>query len=452
MFTFEWVGESPECGIAKVLDRSTTNSRSCEDAIIHAKSLLKRETDFPGGRLYGVRVLVFSLGFGPKLLKVQRGNTEYCVSAVPLGGYVKLAGETSEDERTGSPDEFLSQSKWVRFQVYLAEPVMNILLAWVVLAAVLSRGADVPLYESAPPVVGTVRANSAAAVAGLRPGDRILKIDDRDVPTWDDLEEAVAPMAGQPLDVVAERGGQTLDVRVTSASKYGDGDLGIGPILRPQVNTVVPDSPAAAAGVERGDVVVAIDGAKGLDQPSIIKHIQGAAGKPVVLTLERQGKTVDVTLTPRMSGGVGIIGVELYLFETKRIDPTLAQAAWLSVTQNWDRAALIGRTLRGVLTAQTPMRQLMGPVAIAQFSGEAARAGLKALFDFMALISLNLGLVNLLPVPVLDGGNIAILLLEGASRRDLSIRVKERILIGGAAFVILLMVTAIYNDVMRLIH
>src|SRR5215467_12676787 len=150
-------------------------------------------------RFHGVRVLRFSLGFDPKIFRFVRGGTEYSIGIVPLGGFVKLAGETVEDERTGAPDEFLSKSKWVRFQVYLAGPIMNLLLAFVVLAFVLMRGADVPLYQSSPAVVGSVKADSPADRAGVKPGDRIVSIDGRDIPTWDALDLEVTPKANQAL-------------------------------------------------------------------------------------------------------------------------------------------------------------------------------------------------------------------------------------------------------------
>ena len=148
-------------------------------------------------RRIGVRVLTFSLGFGPKLVNVRRGDTDYCISAIPLGGYVKMAGETAEDERTGAPDEFLSKSKWQRFQVLVAGPVMNLLLAIVVLAVVLYQGADVPAYEQQAPVVGRVVEASAAARAGIRKGDRIVSIADKTVETWEQVLMAILPKANR---------------------------------------------------------------------------------------------------------------------------------------------------------------------------------------------------------------------------------------------------------------
>ena len=404
-------------------------------------------------RWYGVRVLTFSLGFGPKLLSLRRGDTEYCVSAVPLGGYVKLAGETVQDDRQGAPDEFLSKSKWVRFQVYLAGPVMNIALAIVVLTFVLARGADVPLYRSAAPIIGSVAAGSAAEQAGLRVGDRIISIDGKETPTWDSLDMAVVPKANRQLILAVDRQGQRLEVPITpdSEGKYQLGTIGIGPTLRPQIIQVTPDSPAEQAGLRRGDVVLAVNGQRGLIRDKIVEQFQKNPGKPVELEVERDAREIaTISVTPDPSSAM--IGVIIYDFEVRRVDPTLAEAFVLSLKDNWASTVLIGQTLRGLFTREVPMNQLMGPIAIADLSGSAARLSLTALFQFMAMISLNLGLINLLPVPVMDGGQIAILALEGAARRDMSMRVKERILLAGAALIVLLMMTVIYNDIARLLR
>jgi regulator of sigma E protease len=405
-------------------------------------------------RWHGVRVITFSLGFGPKLLKVTRGDTEYCVSAVPLGGYVKLAGETVEEVRTGAPDEFMSQSKWVRFQVYIAGPIMNIVLAFVVLAGVLSRGADVPLYESAPPVVGSVVAGSAAEAAGLRAGDRIISVDGRETPTWDDLMMEVLPKGGRRIVIVAMRDGRRVEVDVTptASGHFELGELGARPVLRPVVAQVNPHTPAERGGLKAGDILVAFNGERGLDRDQITERIRASANTPVTIVVERNGRETTLSLTPEGAPGSALIGAGLIAYETKRIDPTLLQAIALSAQQNWDNTVLIGRTLRGLFTRDTPVRQLMGPVAIAEASGEAAERGILSLFNLMAMISLNLGLLNLMPVPVLDGGHIAILAVEGLARRNLSDRVKERVLMAGAALIVLLMVTVIYNDIARLLR
>jgi regulator of sigma E protease len=405
-------------------------------------------------RWHGVRVITFSLGFGPKLVKMMRGGTEYCISIVPLGGYVKLAGETVEDDRTGAPDEFLSKSKWVRFQVYLAGPVMNLLLAFVVVAAVLTHGAEVPLYQSMPPVLGSVDTGSPAEAAGLQAGDRILEVDDKNVPTWDDLNMAVLPKGGQAISLVVLRDGQQHEVHVTptAVGQFELGDLGINPLLRPVVQGVNPGSPAERAGIQVGDVIAAVAGQRGLPEDKIVDRINHSPGQPVALTLQRHGTDVQVTAVPEGDMGSAMIGVALVPYETRLINPTFVQALGMSARQNWQDTVMIGRTLRGLFTRETPVRQLMGPIGIAEISGSAAKIGFSALMNLMAMISLNLGLLNLLPVPVLDGGHIAILAVEGVSRRELSVRVKERILMAGAALIVLLMVTVIYNDIARLMR
>lgn len=403
-------------------------------------------------RWYGVRVITFSLGFGPKILKSTYGGTEYCISLIPLGGYVKLAGETVEDTPSGASDEFLSKSKWVRFQVYIAGPVMNLLLAWVVLAVVLSQGADVPAYESAAPVLGRIEANSPAAAAGLRVGDRVIAVNGRAVPTWEAFAIEFLPRAGRELDVEVERAGQrvTVPVTPTAVGRYEMGDLGVGPVTRPQIVQVNPGTPAERAGLARGDVLLSVGGERSLPQDEVIKRIRAAGGGALLMLVERDGREVPVTVQPAGAVGSATIGVSISPYEVRRIDPSIPEALSMSAEQNWASAVLIGRTLKGLFTADTPVRQLMGPMGIAEMSGTAAQLGWVALFNLMAMISLNLGLLNLMPVPVLDGGHIAILAAEGLARRDFSVRVKERILMAGAAVIVLLMVTVIYNDFARL--
>ena len=406
-------------------------------------------------RFHGVRVITFSLGFGPKLLKFTRGGTEYCISAVPLGGYVKLAGETAEDQdRTGAPDEFLSKSKWVRFQVYLMGPIMNLLLAVVLLTAVLYRSADVPLYPTEAAVIGQIAKGSPAEKAGLKIGDRVIRVAGRDVPTWDDFQMAVLTKANREIVLTLVRDGQTIDVKITPASqtKYEFGDIGVDHVYRPQVASINPGSPAERGGLVPNDVFLAVNGQPGLGREQLIDVIKKHPKQAITFTLLRASQTMDVMITPDDSGGSGVIGAFITPYETKRITPGFFQAIAMSVERNWDTTKLIGRTLTGLFTAETPVRQLMGPVAIAQLSGSYARLGWMDLFGFMAMISLNLGLLNLMPIPVMDGGQIAILAIEGAARRDFSMKVKERVLMVGFAFIVVLMVTVIYNDVARLLR
>jgi regulator of sigma E protease len=402
-------------------------------------------------RRIGVRVHTFSLGFGPKILSFKRGDTEYCVSAIPLGGYVKMAGENPEDSRSGAPDEFLSKTKWQRFQVLIMGPVMNLVLAVVVMALVLYQGAPVPAYESQPVEVGTVMEDSVASRADIRPGDRIIRVNGNDVPTWERFSMEVVPRANREITLLIERDGRAEERRVVPAAfgKYELGDIGVLPKVRPQILGVRPGMPAAEAGMQANDVIVGIDGEHGLKYEQVLERIKASEGRPMVFHLERDGQMMDVPVTPQVIDEALRIGADIYSIELRTIEPGPLEAVQLSIKQNWEWSTLIVQTLAGLFTRDTSVKQLMGPVAIADLSGTAAEQGWIQLFTLMAMISLNLVLLNLMPIPVLDGGHIAILALEGVSRRDFSMKVKEKMLIAGFVLLLMLMVTVIYNDLTR---
>jgi regulator of sigma E protease len=403
-------------------------------------------------RRIGVRVLTFSLGFGPKLINIKRGGTEYCISVIPLGGYVKMAGENPEDNRTGAPDEFLSKGKWQRFQVLVMGPIMNLVLAVVVMAVVLYQGAQVPAYEQQPVVIGTFSDTSPAAKAGLKRGDRIVTMDGKPVDTWDQFWMAIVPKAKRPVTLGFIRVGRASEVVVVpdGQGKYELGDIGAQPIVHPQVLELSPGSAAAAAGLQKGDIVLAAAGESDVTRDRLVALIKASEGKPLPLQIQR-GETVQtVPVTPKIVGGVVMIGAQLSPFEVQTVDPGPLDAVKLSLAKNWEWTRQIVETLAGLFTRTTSVKQLMGPVAIADLSGNAAEAGWISLFTLMAMISLNLGLLNLMPIPVLDGGHIFILAMEGLARRDFSMRVKEKMLLAGFVLLLALMVTVIYNDLMRI--
>ena len=403
-------------------------------------------------RRIGVRVLTFSLGFGPKLLGFRRGDTEYRISAVPLGGYVKMAGENPDDARTGASDEFLSKSKWQRFQVLVMGPVMNLALAVVVMAVVLYQGAPAPAFEQQAVVVGSAAEGSTGQAAGIQPGDRIVSVDGRPVATWEEYYMEILPKADRQVSVTVDRGGQSLEFKAVpkAVGKYSLGDLGLLPPMHPEVRSVQNATPAAEAGLRAGDVVVAGGGERDVRYSRLIELIRASEGKPLSLEIKRDGAIQQVVVTPRKIGELVMIGAQLTEYELRTIEPGPYEALKMSVAQNWTWSKLIVQTLGGLFTRDTSVKQLMGPVAIADLSGTAAEQGWLQLFSLMAMISLNLGLLNLMPIPVLDGGHIAILAMEGVSRRDFSMKVKEKMLLAGFVLLLMLMVTVIYNDLMRI--
>jgi regulator of sigma E protease len=406
---------------------------------------------FLAARRLGVRVLTFSLGFGPKLFKIVRGGTEYCISAIPLGGYVKMAGDSVDDPaRSGSPDEFLSKTKWERFQVLIMGPAMNIALAVVVMAVVLAQGAEIPVYEDQPPIVGAVEPESEGERVGIQAGDLILTVAGDPVATWEDLFIAVGTRPDRNVPLTFRRGGQTqsVTVRPVSTSRFEIGDIGVLPDIDPIVASVIPGEEAERAGLMAGDVVLAVDGTRMVTRDKLIETISGSGGREVELTIQRGNQELLIRATPQQQGDRALLGV--FVTEpTRTFTPGPLEAIGLSVQKNIEFSGLIFRTLGGLFVGETSPRQLMGPVAIAQLSGESAAAGWVALFTLMASISLNLGLLNLLPIPVLDGGHILIMALEGVARRDFSYAVKERMLMAGFAVLMTLMVTVIYNDLTR---
>ena len=408
---------------------------------------------FLAARRHGVRVLTFSLGFGPKILKVTRGDTEYCISAVPLGGYVKMAGENPDDPRSGQPDEFLSKTKWQRFQILFAGPAMNILLAVVVTAIVLGiQGVRVPVYFDQPALIGSVVANSPAEKAGLLRGDRVIGVSGDTIASWKDLEIAIGiRRPNRDIPVTVLRNGQpvTMDVRPVAEGKYEITDIGVMPDANPIITRVLPGDRAEQSGLKAGDIILAVNGERMATRVQLIDVISHSGNKTIDVTVRRDGGEQTVTATPEQRGERGWLGVELSE-PFKSFTPGPFEAVKLSVEHNIESSGIIFRTLAGLFTGETSVRQLQGPVGIAQLSGESAQEGFITLLSLMAMLSINLGILNLMPVPVLDGGHILIMALEGIARRDFSMQVKEKMLLAGFVVLMMLMVTVIYNDLTRI--
>jgi regulator of sigma E protease len=328
---------------------------------------------------------------------------------------------------------------------------MNLGLALVVMALVLSPGAPVPAFETEPVLIGTFDENSVAAAAGLQPGDRITAVEGNSVPNWRDFSMAIATRAGRPTMLRIERDGKVFEREVTPSaeSKYEIGSVGIRPVINPEVRTVNPGEAAEEAGLRPGDVVVGVAGEPNVGYERLVEQIRSHADKPLVFDVRRDGQIQQITVTPRVIGDYARVGAGFFGYEVHETKPGIVEAFKLSAVQNWEWTRLIMTTLKGLFTRETPMKQLMGPIGIAEMSGDAAERSWLDLFTLMAMISLNLGLLNLMPIPVLDGGHILILALEGVSRRDFSMKVKEKMLMVGFVVLLTLMVTVIYNDLTR---
>jgi regulator of sigma E protease len=408
---------------------------------------------FLAAKRIGIKVLKFQLGFNPTVLSVRRGDTEYSIGALPLGGYVKMAGENPDEPATGSPEEFMSRTKWERFQVLIMGPVMNLGLAVILTALVLYQGAERLAYETQPVVVGAVAPDSPGAGVGLKPGDRITAVAGRDVATWEDFYIAVGTKPDRQVSLSVTRDGSTSSVNVTpktpAGSRFEIGDIGVLPDVHPHIRSVNPGDPADLAGMKANDVVVAVNGEPIIFSTNLKDAISSKPEQQISIAIKRDGQPLTIVATPKRSGGIGLLGVGI-ADETVSIRPGALGAARMAVQKNVQGAGLIFETVWGLLTRQTSPKQLMGPVAIAQLSGESAQLGWIALFSLMAQISLNLGLLNLMPIPVLDGGHIFIMAMEGVARRNFSNGMKEKMLLAGFVVLMTLMVTVIYNDLTRI--
>jgi regulator of sigma E protease len=396
-------------------------------------------------KLFGVRVLVFSFGFGKRLLGFKRGDTDYRVSLIPLGGYVRMAGDTPEESEAGDPDEFLARPKWQRFLILLAGPLMNLVIAIVFVAGVSMVGTE---YVVVTPLIGEVTPNQPAARAGLRAGDRIVRVDGEKIEGWDDLKFAISMHAGTPLRVEYDRGGQQLVTTLTpekQSTEYGTiGRAGVKPFIDSTVGRVRPGSAAARAGLRAGDRIVAANGKPVAQLADFETALDASKGAPLPLSVARAGSTLNTILGSVNQTQDPYRG---FIPRTEIRKLSLIPALRESFAQNWKMLKYAGSTLARLFRAEGSVKELSGPISIARISGDMLRRGWIEVISLMAMISLQLGIMNLLPVPVLDGGHIFILLIEGAVRRDLSLRVKERIQQVGFAALAALMLVVIYNDV-----
>lgn len=403
-------------------------------------------------KAFGMRVFVFSFGFGKRLFGFKWGETDCRVSAVPLGGYVKLEGEgddlISEDTSAlGDGKDFLSRPRWQRFLVYLAGPVMNALLTIVVLTVFGMIGLQVEGWRFDRPIVGAVDPGSPAEKAGLVPGDEIVSIDGTTLPTWEEAQYHVLLRPEKTLSLRVRRGAEerTVSLRSEATSTERVGSIGVYPLVR--VGQVLPGQPAEAAGLRTDDAILSIDG-KPVRSFSEIPPIVGASsGKAMTFRLWRDGGTLDLSVAPRDSGAGLKIGIAPKVVVRKfgpvgAVRESLSQT-WAMTRQTFD---VVGR----LVTAQISPKTMMGPLGIAQASGDAARGGALSLFYLVALISLQVGILNLFPLAPLDGGHLAILTVEGVARRDLSPAVKGWIMNAGAAVIFLLIGVVLYSDISKM--
>jgi regulator of sigma E protease len=401
-------------------------------------------------KLVGIRVEVFSFGYGKRLVGFKKGETDYRISLIPMGGYVKLLGEGMfEPGRKLAPDDMMSKSRGARFLVMVMGSIMNILLAVVLVAVINGIGVPAPEYQDQKPVIGHIDPGSPAEKAALRLEDEIVSINGRKVATWNDVEIAVGTKPDKVIALEILREGRVLsvDLRTESVSRYEMGYAGFRAKILTQIRLITAGSPAEKAGLRSGDVIAAVDG-KPVYFYSFIPVIEASAGREIVLAVERGGETLEIPVTPKKEGNVGKIGI---LQEAKSVVRKYGffGAIGESIRANMKNVFLVIRFLKDLFTGQASTRQLGGPLEIANFSYAALRMGWLAMMSWIAIISLQLGVLNLFPVPVFDGGQIFVLLLESIFRKDFSPKVRAVWLQIGFVIFVALIVFVVLNDFVK---
>jgi len=405
-------------------------------------------------RSFDVRIEVFSFGFGPRLFGFKRGETDFRFSAILFGGYVKMAGEQPTDENVDDPRAFLAKPRWQRLIIAFAGPAMNM-----VLAVALLTGMYMVRFPKTPPsaqegIVGFVTPSTPAAKAGIHEGDRIVTLDDQQHPSWEDITIKEVSNANHPLAVRIDRGGHEFWTTVVPKldERSGLGTAGWQPQGEIEIAELSPGMPAEKANLHKGDILLRANGQPLRSTDGLHRIVEAADGKPVTLEYRRSGATYSVAVQPIFSkeGGPGrwMIGVypDYRVVMTKLQFP---QALSESLRQNVKSATLIFQFLKGIAEHRMSPKSISGPIGIAHYAGDAAREGLLPFLALMAMVSLNLAVINLLPIPILDGGVILMLLVEMIMRRDLSLRVKETLFKLGFVFLMAVMAFVIYNDIAK---
>ena len=409
---------------------------------------------FLAARWVGAPVSVFSFGFGRRLFGFKRGETDYRVSLIPLGGYVRIHGlGPDESDVVGAEAvETPLLPRWQRALISVAGPAANIVFAVIFVAVAFMVGVQVPAWQDAAPEIAWVDPASPAAEAGLQQGDLVLTVDGAAIRTWRDLEAATLSAANRELAVRYRRAGADGEAKLTpkSVTRYDLGYAGMAPPLPAEVPGVQSGSPAEQAGLRAGDRILAVNGEAVRHFYDVMRLVGRNPNREIVLTIGRGGETLTVPATPRDVDGQGKLGIPApNPTALKRLGVFAALGEGLHECGRMTREtfAVLGR----LFTGRASMKQMSGPIDIARFSGEAARTGVVALVWLLGVISLQLAIFNLLPIPLLDGGHLALLGIEAVRRKDLSWKVKERILNIGFYLIMCLVVVVLYNDIVKIL-
>ncbi|WP_321531952.1 RIP metalloprotease RseP [uncultured Desulfuromonas sp.] len=407
-------------------------------------------------KLAGVKVLKFSLGFGPRIVSRTWGETEYLISLIPLGGYVQMLGEgVGEEEEPLTEEEkkrsFAEKTVSRRMAIVAAGPIMNLLLPLMLLPLAYMVGVNVPTFLNDPPCIGYVIETSDAAKAGFQAGDCIVSVNNHEVTTWTETDKALIPLVGARLQFSIDRQGQTvaLDVPAENGSLEGLQSLGLMPMRDAVIGTVSAGMPAEEVGLQVGDRIVRIG-----DQPinswyQLHNVIQQLAGEQTRFVVQRSGHQMEFVLAPKAQDGLWLIGITpQQMMEERKYG--FFEAIEIGVQRTGELIDLTLVFIRKLVAGHVPADNIGGPIMVMQIAGQAAQTDFSTILTVLSFLSIQLGILNLLPIPVLDGGHLFFNLVEIVWRRPLSLRAREVMQQIGLGLLLMLMVLAFYNDIVRL--
>ncbi len=421
--------------------------------------LLHELGHFIAARLCGVRVDVFSIGFGPRIWGVKRGETDYRISALPLGGYVRMAGDNPVEERSGAPYEFLSRPRWQRCVIAVAGPAMNVLLTFAISFGMFwGVGMAVDASLSRPAQVAALPQNVPAVATNVLPGDRILSVNGIVTATWEkvfSVVNQVKPGGSVAIKVLRDGSQVTLSEKTPEHQSPTDSIVGY-PASSAVIDEVEIGFPAERAGMKPDDTIVQINGQPVSSWLQLLDHVRNSDGNAIHFLVRRGAAAIPMDITPvrkldpdgDLAWQIGVTPKGEEVYERQGFVESLQDAG--SATMGGVR--MIGEVLGGLFDGKVSVRDLQTVVGIARAAGRAAKRGPMRLLDLTAVLSLNLGLLNLLPIPILDGGHVLMLAIEGTLRRDLSVAFKERFVQVGLVFLLCFFAFVMYNDILRLIQ
>jgi len=402
---------------------------------------------FVASKLRKIKVEKFSLGFGPRIFGFVVGDTDYRLSALPLGGYVKLAGETVEDKVEGKPWEFLSQPWWARILVFVSGPAMNYIFAFFLLVILMMVGIEIPVQ---PSQIGLVRADSPAGNAGIRVGDRILLVDGGKISSWEEFNDRMKlDLAAGKASLVLDRAGSTVASELDFRNAK---ELGMEPKLDPVLTDPMPSSPAYMSGLKRGDRIIAIGGKQVNSWYDISPLIKDKPDQPIEFVILRAGSTLAYKVKPKfsLSEKRALIGISP-LMATRRERLDAWTAIKVSAIQTVNLTYVMCYGIKEIIAGEKSVKESVGgPIMVVQLTSQAAKAGLQHLIRLMAIISISLALLNLFPIPMFDGGGVVVCLIEGITRRRMNVKVQNAMLYIGLVIIAGLMLFVTYNDIMRM--